>query len=87
MAVGGLTCHDLDAGHSLIDTNLNGTFHLIHAILPHFRTNKDGLVINVTSISGKRTISDLAGAGYCASKVRLAVHHCIRIVTTIQYSR
>lgn len=52
----------------MVDTNLHGTFHVVHAALPVMRAQQDGLIINVSSISGKRTISDLAGAAYCASK-------------------
>lgn len=54
--------------HKVVDTNLNGTFHVLHAALPVMRDQNDGLIINITSISGKRTISELAGAAYCASK-------------------
>jgi NAD(P)-dependent dehydrogenase (short-subunit alcohol dehydrogenase family) len=54
--------------HNVVDTNLHGTFHVVHAALPVMRAQGDGLIINVSSISGKRTISDLAGAAYCASK-------------------
>jgi NADP-dependent 3-hydroxy acid dehydrogenase YdfG len=52
----------------LIDVNLNGTYHLIHSVLPVMREQQDGLIINVTSIAGRRTISNLAGSAYCASK-------------------
>ena len=52
----------------VIDVNINGAFHLIHAVLPHMRAQQDGLIINITSIAGKRTISKLAGSSYCASK-------------------
>ena len=41
---------------------------MVHAVLPQMRRQKDGLIINITSIAGKRTISDLAGSSYCASK-------------------
>ena len=58
----------LDDWHKVIDTNLHGTYHVVHAALPQMRAQQDGLIINVTSISGKRTISDLAGSAYCASK-------------------
>eukprot|EP00329_Picozoa_sp_Boothbay-MS584-11_P004921 47302_3 len=58
----------VDDWHSVIDTNLNGAFHVIHAALPQMRLQQDGLIIQITSISGKRTISTLAGAAYCASK-------------------
>ena len=54
--------------HRIVDTNLHGTFHVTHAALPVMRAQHDGLIVNVTSISGKRTISDLAGSAYCASK-------------------
>ena len=53
---------------TVIDVNLNGTYHLVHAVLPQMRAQQDGLIINVTSIAGKRTISTLAGSSYCASK-------------------
>jgi NAD(P)-dependent dehydrogenase (short-subunit alcohol dehydrogenase family) len=52
----------------VIDININGTFHLVHAVLPQMREQQDGLIINITSIAGKRTISTLAGSSYCASK-------------------
>lgn len=52
----------------LIDVNLNGTYHLVHCVLPVMREQQDGLIINVSSISGRRTISNLAGSAYCASK-------------------
>jgi hypothetical protein len=52
----------------VIDININGTFHLIHAVLPCMRAQQDGLIVNITSIAGKRTISKLAGSSYCASK-------------------
>ena len=64
--------------HNVIDTNLHGTFHVVHAALPVMRKQRDGLIINITSISGKRTISDLAGAAYCASKFVSEACHIIR---------
>ena len=56
--------------HSFPHTNLKSPCaeQVVHAALPVMRKQRDGLIINVTSISGKRTISDLAGAAYCASK-------------------
>ena len=51
----------------VVNVNLNGTFHVIHSLLPAMRTRKEGVIINVTSIAG-RTATTLAGAAYCASK-------------------
>jgi NADP-dependent 3-hydroxy acid dehydrogenase YdfG len=51
----------------MIATNLTGSFHLVHAILPGMRARKSGLIIQICSVSGKRA-SVLGGAGYSASK-------------------
>lgn len=39
----------------LIKTNVNGTLYMIKAILPHFRSNKKGVIVNVSSIAGRVT--------------------------------
>lgn len=39
----------------LIKTNVNGILYVIKAILPHFRENKEGIVVNVSSIAGRVT--------------------------------
>ena len=51
----------------LLDVNLTGTFYCLQAVLPQMRSRGDGLVINVSSIAGKRALR-LGGVGYCASK-------------------
>ena len=51
----------------MIATNLTGSFNLVHAVLPSMRPQKNGLVIQICSISGMRA-STLGGAGYSASK-------------------
>ncbi len=51
----------------LVRTNLDGAFFCIRAVLPQMIERKEGLIINVNSISGKRAYP-LAGAGYAASK-------------------
>jgi NADP-dependent 3-hydroxy acid dehydrogenase YdfG len=51
----------------MIATNLTGSFNLVHAVLPSMRLRKDGLVIQICSVSGIRA-STLGGAGYSASK-------------------
>jgi NADP-dependent 3-hydroxy acid dehydrogenase YdfG len=51
----------------LIRANLDGAFYCIHYTLPQMLQRKDGVIINVSSIAGKRA-SPLGGAAYAASK-------------------
>ncbi len=39
----------------LVKTNVNGILYVTKAILPHFRKNKMGVVVNVSSIAGRVT--------------------------------
>ncbi len=55
----------------LMAINATGAFNLIHAVLPQMRAQKDGLIINISSIAGVRP-SALAGAAYNASKHALS---------------
>jgi NAD(P)-dependent dehydrogenase (short-subunit alcohol dehydrogenase family) len=54
----------------LLAGNLEGAFHCMQAVLPSMRERRDGLIINVNSISGKRA-NPLGGAGYIAAKFGL----------------
>lgn len=61
----------------MVKINLTGAYNCIHAVLPHMRGNKDGLIINISSIAGVRA-STLGGAGYSASKFGLsALSYCV----------
>ena len=51
----------------LIRTNLDGAFYCIHAVLPAMLRRKDGVIINIVSVAGKRA-SPLGGVAYAASK-------------------
>lgn len=51
----------------VVRTNLDGAFYCIREVLPQMLERKDGVVVNVNSISGKRAYP-LAGAGYAAAK-------------------
>ena len=51
----------------MIATNLTGSFNLVHHVLPSMRQRKNGLVVQICSVSGLRA-STLGGAGYSASK-------------------
>lgn len=50
----------------IMETNFFGTFNVVRAILPHFRSNKNGLIINNSSQSGLTPRP--YGGGYCSSK-------------------
>jgi NAD(P)-dependent dehydrogenase (short-subunit alcohol dehydrogenase family) len=55
----------------MIETNLNGPFYFVHAVLPQMRERGEGLIINISSTAGVR-VSEVAGGGYSASKFGLA---------------
>jgi NADP-dependent 3-hydroxy acid dehydrogenase YdfG len=60
-----------DTWDRLIRTNLDGAYYCIHAVLPAMLRRKDGVIINVVSIAGKRA-SPLGGVAYAASKFGMA---------------
>ncbi len=69
-----LTTEDWDR---VIRANLDGAFYCIQAVLPDMRARRDGLIINISSIAGKRA-SPLGGAAYAASKFGMsALSHCL----------
>jgi NADP-dependent 3-hydroxy acid dehydrogenase YdfG len=56
--------------HRLFGANLHGAFYCIHAVLPQMRQRRDGLIININSIAGKRS-NPLGGLAYNAAKFAL----------------
>ena len=54
----------------LVGANLDGAFYCMHAVLPQMLERKDGIIINVNSIAGKRA-GPLGGAAYAAAKFGL----------------
>ena len=51
----------------VMNINVTGTFNCMHAALPAMREKKSGLIINVVSVAGRRSMV-LAGLPYCVSK-------------------
>lgn len=47
--------------------NATGPYNCLHAVLPPMLERKRGLIVNVSSIAGKRAL-ELGGIAYCASK-------------------
>ena len=60
---------DLDPADwdKMLAINATGAFNCMNAALPRMRKRRSGLIVNISSVAGKRAIS-LAGPGYCASK-------------------
>ena len=51
----------------VMQINASGAYHCIREVLPAMRSRRDGVIINISSIAGKRAIA-LGGVVYCASK-------------------
>jgi len=51
----------------MVRTNLDGAFYCTKAVLPQMFARKDGVIINVVSVAGKRA-NPLGGAAYVAAK-------------------
>jgi NADP-dependent 3-hydroxy acid dehydrogenase YdfG len=63
----------------VVQVNLTGAFNMAMAVLPTMRAQKDGLIINVSSLAGKQ-ISGLSGTVYTASKHGMvALSHSINL--------
>ncbi len=55
----------------LLAVNATGAYNCLRAVLPQMRQRRDGLVINISSIAGKRT-GPLGGVAYNASKFAMS---------------
>ena len=58
---------ELESWNDIITTNLTGVFQCTRAVLPTMRSQKDGLVINISSMAGVHA-SLVSGVAYSASK-------------------
>jgi NADP-dependent 3-hydroxy acid dehydrogenase YdfG len=52
---------------TMLGANLDGAFYCTRAVLPAMLERKDGVIVNISSVAGKRA-SPLGGAAYAASK-------------------
>ena len=57
----------LESWDEMVAINLSGLFYCVHAALPGMRSRQDGVIINVSSWSG-RYANTLTGPGYNATK-------------------
>jgi NADP-dependent 3-hydroxy acid dehydrogenase YdfG len=51
----------------LFAINATGAYNCMHAVLPQMRERRDGVIVNISSTSGKRA-TKLGGVGYSAAK-------------------
>lgn len=51
----------------VMKVNATGAYNIMAAVLPEMRERQNGVIINVSSVAGKRAI-ELGGIAYCASK-------------------
>jgi NADP-dependent 3-hydroxy acid dehydrogenase YdfG len=58
---------DPDDWDRVMKINATGAYRCIVEVLPAMRSRRDGLIINISSVAGKRAI-ELGGVVYCASK-------------------
>lgn len=56
-----------EAWNGMIRANLDGAFYCMRAVLPQMLERKDGVIVNVVSVAGKRA-NPLGGAAYVAAK-------------------
>ena len=56
-----------EAWDLMVSANLNGAFYCTKAVLPQMLERKDGVIVNVVSVAGKRA-NPLGGAAYVAAK-------------------
>ena len=60
---------DLEKAHLLFEINFWGPIYAIEAVLPGMEARRDGLIINISSIIGRRAMP--RASIYCASKFAL----------------
>jgi NAD(P)-dependent dehydrogenase (short-subunit alcohol dehydrogenase family) len=55
----------------VMNANASGAYHCMREVLPAMQQRRDGLIVNISSISGKRATA-LGGVAYSASKFAMA---------------
>lgn len=69
----------------VIELNFIGTYNVVNAILPHFRKNKNGTIINNSSMNG--VLSRAGGTAYCSSKSAIEAFSEVLRIETQKFAR
>lgn len=82
-----ITCEEETLEHmkEVMEVNFFGTFNTVNALLPHFRKNKNGTIINNTSQSG--VTPRLRGSAYCSSKYAIEGLSGVCYLETVKFCR
>ena len=67
-SMGELAAEDWDL---LMNVNATGAYNCMRAVLPQMRERRDGVIVNISSVAGKRA-SVLGGVAYSASKFAMS---------------
>lgn len=62
---------DLETWDRMVRINLDGAFYVAFAVLPQMRERRDGTIVNVNSVAGRRA-NPLGGVAYNAAKFGMA---------------
>ena len=60
-----------DQWDQIMAINATGAYNCIYLVLPQMRARQNGMIINISSVAGKRAIA-LGGAAYSASKFAMS---------------
>ena len=60
-----------DQWDQIMAINATGAYNCIYSVLPQMRSRQSGMIINISSIAGKRAIA-LGGVAYAASKFAMS---------------
>ena len=75
LRLGQLDALSADDWHHCLNVNASGPFYLLKKLLPHFKQQRRGAIVNIASNAAR--VPRLQMAAYCASKSALAsLSHC-----------
>lgn len=78
LKLGKLETLSLSDWQSCFDVNVNSVFHLLQQVIPIFKQQKKGVIVNVASNAAR--VPRINMGGYCASKAALqSLSHCLAL--------